>query len=87
MDEYLITSGVPRTGLFLTFFYNNTYLIRFTTRSDRASVNGKPWDFRVPFLADAKLPSMSPKDVGGLALEAFEDPEKLCGCRTPAGVR
>ena len=89
MDEYLIASGVPRTSLFLTFFYNNIYLIGFTKRSDRASVHGKQWDFSVPFPADAKLPSMSPQDVGGWALAAFRDPKKWIGelrvCRTPAG--
>lgn len=89
MDEYLIASGVPRTGLFLTFFYNNVYLIGFTKRSDRASVHGKQWDFNVLFPADAKLPSMSPQDVGGWALAAFKDPKKWIGelyvCQTLTG--
>ena len=79
MDEYLIASGVPRTGLFLTFFYNNLYLIGFTKRSDCATVHGKQWDFSVPFPADAKLPSMSPQDVGAWALAAFKDPKKWIG--------
>jgi len=88
VDEYLIASGVPRTSLFLTFFYDNVYLVGFTKRSDRASVHGKQWDFSVLFPADAKLPSMSVQDVGGWALAAFKDPEKWVGellpCRTLA---
>ncbi|CEL63251.1 NmrA-like family domain-containing protein 1 OS=Gallus gallus GN=NMRAL1 PE=2 SV=1 [Rhizoctonia solani AG-1 IB] len=73
-NDFLISSNLPRTSIYLTFYYSNIFLFdAIKKRTDGA------FQLDLPFPTDSPIPSMSASDVGGFVLAAFLDPAKWIG--------
>ncbi|KAB5591412.1 NmrA family containing protein [Ceratobasidium theobromae] len=73
-NDFLIASQVPRTSIYLTFYYSNLFLFdAIQKRTD-----GK-LQMNLEFPTDSPIPSLSASDVGGFVLAAFRDPAKWIG--------
>ncbi|CAE6438204.1 unnamed protein product [Rhizoctonia solani] len=73
-NDFLIASGVPRTSIYLTFYYSNMFLFDAIKKRTDGTFQ---MDF--PFPTDSPIPSLSASDVGGFVLAAFLDPAKWIG--------
>ncbi|KAG8725770.1 hypothetical protein FRC12_024055, partial [Ceratobasidium sp. 428] len=73
-NDFLIASGIPRTSIYLTFYYSNMFLFdAIQKRADGAL------HMNLPFPTDSPIPSLAASDVGGFVLAAFLDPSKWVG--------
>ncbi|KAG8747723.1 hypothetical protein FRC10_011851 [Ceratobasidium sp. 414] len=73
-NDFLIASGIPRTSIYLTFYYSNMFLFdAIHKRADGAL------HLNLPFPTDSPIPSLAASDVGGFVLAAFLDPSKWVG--------
>ncbi|KAF8587043.1 NmrA-domain-containing protein [Ramaria rubella] len=70
VDDYLRKSGVPRTSLYTTFYFEN---FSGSMRPEKRS-NGT-YDFALPLITDAPFAMFSVADTGAYALAAFLQPE------------
>ncbi|CAE6405572.1 unnamed protein product [Rhizoctonia solani] len=73
-NDFLIASKLPRTSIYLTFYYSNIFL--FDTIKKRTDGT---FQLDLPFPTDSPIPSLSASDVGGFVLAAFLDPAKWSG--------
>ncbi|KAH7345596.1 hypothetical protein B0J17DRAFT_640475 [Rhizoctonia solani] len=73
-NDFLIASGLPRTSIYLTFYYSNMFLFDAIKKRTDGTFH---MDF--PFPTDSPIPSLSASDVGGFVLAAFLDPAKWIG--------
>lgn len=73
--RYLTTSGVPYTTMKTSFYYGNVFLFEMLSRNPRTG----GWRMKFPFPTDARIPSVSPRDIGAFALGAFTNPSEWLG--------
>lgn len=79
INEYLIASGVPRTSLYTSMYYEN-YAHMLTVKKEETGQLVANW----PLVAtDGPAVSFSVEDIGGFALEAFKHPNKWIGKDMP----
>ncbi|KAF8496951.1 NmrA-like family domain-containing protein 1 [Gautieria morchelliformis] len=70
VDQYLKKSGVPRTSLYTSFYFENYLgLLPFLKRNDGS------YDFPLPLITDAPFAVYSVAETGAFALAAFLHPE------------
>ncbi|CAE6488257.1 unnamed protein product [Rhizoctonia solani] len=74
INDFLIASKLPRTSIYLTFYYSNIFL--FDAIKKRADGT---FQLELFFPTDSPIPSLSASDVGGFVLAAFLDPAKWIG--------
>ncbi|KAF8601554.1 NAD(P)-binding protein [Ceratobasidium sp. AG-I] len=73
-NDFLLASQLPRTSIYLTFYYSNMFLFdAIHKRADGAL------HMNLPFPTDSPIPSLAASDVGGFVLAAFLDPSKWIG--------
>lgn len=73
-NDFLLASHLPRTSIYLTFYYSNIFLFEaIQKRTDGAL------QLNLPYPTDSPIPSLSASDVGGFVLAAFLDPAKWIG--------
>ncbi|CAE6459329.1 unnamed protein product [Rhizoctonia solani] len=74
INDFLIASKLPRTSIYLTFYYSNLFLFdAIKKRTDGT------FQMELFFPTDSPIPSLSASDVGGFVLAAFLDPAKWIG--------
>ncbi|EUC61000.1 NmrA family containing protein, partial [Rhizoctonia solani AG-3 Rhs1AP] len=74
VNDFLIGSKLPRTSIYITFYYSNIFL--FDAIKKRADGT---FEMDLSFPTDSPIPSLSASDVGGFVLAAFLDPAKWVG--------
>ncbi|KAF8601537.1 NAD(P)-binding protein, partial [Ceratobasidium sp. AG-I] len=72
---YLRTSGVPYTAMFTSFYYGNVFLLDVLSRHPKTG----GWRMQFPFPTDAKIPCVSPRDIGAFVLGALLNPSEWIG--------
>ncbi|GAB1522400.1 hypothetical protein RhiTH_005516 [Rhizoctonia solani] len=73
-NDFLIASKLPRTSIYLTFYYSNIFLFDAIKKCTDGI-----FQLDLPFPTDCPIPSMSASDVGGFVLAAFLDPATWVG--------
>ncbi|KAJ1302011.1 hypothetical protein OPQ81_000846 [Rhizoctonia solani] len=73
-NDFLIASKLPRTSIYLTFYYSNVFFFD----AIRKRTDGT-FQMDIFFPTDSPIPSISEFDVGGFVLAAFLDPAKWLG--------
>lgn len=73
--KYLKASGVPYTTISTSFYYSNVFLFEVLSRNPRTGC----WQLKFPFPTDARIPCMSPRDIGAFVLAALNNPSEWLG--------
>ncbi|KAF8601536.1 NAD(P)-binding protein [Ceratobasidium sp. AG-I] len=73
--KYMRASGVPYTILQTSFYYSNVFLFEVLSRHPRTG----GWQLKFPFPTDARIPCVSPRDVGAFVLGALVSPSEWIG--------
>ncbi|KAG8830624.1 NmrA-like domain-containing protein 1 [Serendipita sp. 400] len=76
VDDYLKSSGVPRTSLYLSFFAENLY--KSSMLPFKRGEDGKVKFQAIP-KTDGPLPIIAASDIGYWALAVFKNPEEWIG--------
>lgn len=76
IDDYLQASGVPRTSLYTSFYYEN-----FTGwfKLSKNAEGGIEANWPPIFLSDGPIPAFAVADTGAFALGAFKNPKEWIG--------
>lgn len=73
VDDYLRASGVPRTSLYTSFYFENfnfNGMLPLRKRTDDS------YDFPLPLITDASFAVYSAAETGAWVLAAFKNPEE-----------
>ncbi|KZW01437.1 NAD(P)-binding protein [Exidia glandulosa HHB12029] len=73
VQRYLAQSGIPHTNLYLSFYFQNLFVVGISR------LPGNRWDFHWPCPTDIAFPFLVPADVGGWVTALFMDPEEWIG--------
>jgi len=73
VDDYLKESGISRTSLYTSVFYEN-----FLQGTLLKYASGQ-WVFSIPITPDSQIPFYSAMDIGGWVVPALKDPKKYQG--------
>jgi hypothetical protein len=65
-NDFLLASGVPRTSIYLTFYYSNMFLFDAIHKGADGALS-----MILPFPTDSPIPSLAASDVGGFVSGAF----------------
>ncbi|KAL5528846.1 hypothetical protein ACEPAG_4820 [Sanghuangporus baumii] len=77
VDGYLISSGLPRTSLYSTFYFENFILFDFAKLAKASESQPGKYIAHWPLLlSDGPLGGFSVEETGAYVLEAFKDPKK-----------
>ncbi|OCB91357.1 NmrA-domain-containing protein [Sanghuangporus baumii] len=77
VDDYLVSSGLPRTSLYSTFYFENFILFDFAKLTRASETQPGKYIANWPLLlSDGPLGGFSVTETGAYVLEAFKDPKK-----------
>lgn len=77
IDDYLKVSGVPRTSLYTSSYFENILGPHFGLKKDPELDGGIVLDTNM--WSEGYLPMISARDIGAWAVAAFKTPEKWIG--------